>query len=69
MEKSTLGAGGDIGAGRSVGTGSTMPAPSAVLFDLDDTLIAFDAVSEQAWQQVIASHAVRANVNATALQK
>ena len=57
-----------IGAGATVATASTMPAPIAVLFDLDDTLIAFDAVSEQAWQQVIATHAVRTNVNATALR-
>ncbi len=45
-----------------------MHTPTAILFDLDDTLIAFDAVSEAAWQQVIATHAARTTIDASAMR-
>ena len=42
-----------------------MHTPTTILFDLDDTLIAFDAVSAAAWQQVVATHAARVNMDAS----
>lgn len=45
-----------------------MYTPTAILFDLDDTLIAFDAVSEAAWQEVIATHAARIHIDASAMR-
>lgn len=41
-----------------------MHAPIAILFDLDDTLVAFDAVSEPAWHEVTRVHAPRIGIPA-----
>lgn len=45
-----------------------MPVPPAILFDLDDTLVAFDAVAEPAWQQVVRHHALQAGTQADVLR-
>ncbi len=45
-----------------------MNTPTAILFDLYDTLIAFYAVGESAWQQVIDTHAARTSIDASAMR-
>ena len=42
--------------------------PPAILFDLDDTLVAFDAVSAPAWAQVTDAHAARIGASPESLR-
>ncbi len=46
-----------------------MHAPAAILFDLDDTLIAFEAVSDSAWREVTSTHAPRIGVPAERIRE
>lgn len=49
------------------GLPTAMHTPPAILFDLDDTLVAFDAVSAPAWAQVTHAHAAHIGIQASTL--
>jgi beta-phosphoglucomutase-like phosphatase (HAD superfamily) len=46
--------------GHELFKGKAVMLPKGILFDLDDTLIAFDAVANPAWQQLCDTYACRA---------